>query len=482
MSDSSTSAQPGVDSASRAARGLRRPPAPEQVPGLGGILRFAVPLMLGLMTTALNGMIDTLFVGQLGTAQLAAVPLASMVYVAGWVLFAGVMRNALAFSGRAYGAGRLREIGPLLAQYHWPALLSLPVMLLYVQLWPVLSAAGHLPADVHTHASVYLNIRAWEMLFGMLVTLYGAFYQSTGNSRFPMAVAGTILLCNVALDYGLIFGNFGLPALGVAGSALATVLAQGMGATLIVGATYLAPSMRGRFALRLWARPNFPLLKDILRVGLPMGLGDMVDVGAWIGFLLIVGRLGETALAASNIGVQVTQLLFMPGFAVGIAGSSYMSRFLGAGRPQDARSTSLRTLAVGVGYMGALGVPLWFFGAAIAARFTHDAEVVRQAGWMFKVMAVYQMVDALGFITRTVLGGSGDTLVPMLALAGCVLVVMFPAAWGLSLLVQPPLVGAWLGASLYMACYAALMVWRFRSGRWAQVLLRPNTGATRGAA
>ncbi len=447
------------------APGASVPAAPLRPPRTGEILRFAIPLMMGLMTTAINTLVDTVFIGRLGTAPLAAVPLAAMAYVVGWILLVGVMRTAIALCARAYGAGRWRDIGPLLAHYHLLALLGLPLLLLYVQAWPLASALAGLDPLVDELARTYLRIRAWDVVFSLLLILYSAFYQAVGNSRFPMMVSVAVVVLNIALDYALIFGHWGFPALGVAGSAMATVIAQGFGAAFIIAASFARPE-RERFALRLLIRPRPAMLGEILRIGLPQGIGDCMEIATWVGFMLIVGRLGEAPLAASNIGIQVTHLLFLPGFAFGIAAASYIGRFLGARRPDIARRTARRVLAMGIGYMGLLGIPLWFFGEFIARGFTADPTVIYQAGLIFKVMAVYQIFDGAGFITRTALGGAGDTRVPMLALVLCALGIMFPAAWGLSRAVEPPLMGAWLGAFAYMAVFAALMLLRFAGGRW----------------
>lgn len=460
---------PAENTAGTSAKTSAAPPA--EVPGLGEILRFTLPLTFSMLTTAINTTVDMLFIGALGTAPLAAVPLAAFMYMIVWVLLIGVMRNSLAFTARAHGAGRPKAIGPILAHYHLLALAGLPLMLLYVQAWPLVAHLNILSPEVRELSRVYLEVRAWDISFSMLLFLYTAFYQSIGNSRFPMLFNVAVVLVNIALDYGLIFGHWGLPALGVKGSALATVIAQGLGAFAIIAATHLGPA-RPLYALRLMARLKARTMREILRVGIPQGLGDCVEVTTWSFFILIVGRLGETTLAASNIGIQITHLMFLPGFAFGLAASSYIGRFLGAERPDAAKTTAGRVVALGVGYMGLMGIPLWFLGETLAGAFTSDGEVIRLAGLMFKVMALYQVIDGLGFITRTALGGAGDTTWPTLALLACALGVMFPAAWWLSTLVDPPLVGAWLGAFGYMAVYAALMQWRFHGGRWLTIRLR----------
>jgi MATE family multidrug resistance protein len=438
------------------------------LPSYFEILRFTTPLILGLLTTALMTLIDTLFIGQLGTDQLAAVPLASSVYFIGWILIVGILANSIAFFARAFGAKEYHKIGHILAHYQIFAVLGLPLIYLFIQSWPLFSSIASLEPAVDGYAWLYLKIRVWDATFSLLFVLYSTFYQSLGNSLFPMLVAVGILLLNVVLDYGLIFGNLGMPALGVAGSAYATVFAQAFGALFIVTTSFLGP-ISARYRLRIFTYPDFNLLKNILRIGLPKGIGDCIELLAWVGLMLIVAQLGTVPLAANNIGIQVTQFLFLPGYAIGIAAASYMGRFLGANRSDIARATTYRALILGITYMGVLGIPLWFFGESIARWFSADKAVVYQAGLMFKVIALFQIFDAINIILRTALSGAGDTLIPTLFLVGCAVGIMFPAATLLSQLIEPGLVGAWLGAFVYMVALSAMIIYRYRSNRWTVI-------------
>jgi len=438
-------------------------------PGYGEILRFVIPLILGLLTTALHTLIDTLFIGQLGTAQLAAIPLAAVTYITGWVLFAGILRNSIAFIGRAFGAHQYHKIGMILAHYQPIALLGLPLLGLFIQTWPLFSAIANLSTTVDNYAWIYLKIRVWEAPFSLSIILYSSFYQALGNSRFPMQVAVSTLLVNIVLDYGLIFGELGMPALGVAGSAYATVLAQAFGALVIIITSFVR-STRTQYHLQIFTRLDVVLLKKILRIGLPQGIGDMIEVLTWVGLFLIVGQLGEAALAANNIGIQVLHLLFLPGVAVGTAAASYMGRFLGSQQPELAKIATDRTLILGITYMGLSGIPLWFLGESIAQWFTTDQTIIYQAGLMFKIMALYQIFDGTNTILRSALSGAGDTFIPTLLLVSCAVFVMFPMATLLSRWIEPGLVGAWLGAFVYLFILATLIMYRYRSEKWKMIM------------
>ncbi len=443
------------------------PPGPG-VPGYGEIFGFAVPLMLGMLSYALLTVVDAAFVGRLGTAQLAALGMAGVFYFTGLVLFVGLMRNSIAFIARAYGAGHPQRVGEILAQYQWLALLGLPVLLALSRVFPWMLDWSGLNPEVTGFATLYLNIRLWDIPFALTLILYSSLYQSLGNSRFPMLIQLSAVVLNGVLDYVLIFGKAGFPALGIAGAALATVIAQALGCGLIVVWAH-ATAIRRRCQLRLLGRPRGPLLREILTIGIPQGLGDFVEVLAFMGFFFLVGSLGEHSLAANNVGVQVTHLLFMPGYALGIAAASYMGRLLGSHLPHVAERTSRRIVRIGVIYMALAGIPLWFLGEPIAGIFTHDPLVILLAGLVFKVMALYQGFDALGIVCRGALSGAGDTLVPTLLMGACAVLVFYPAAWLLMRAFQPGVMGAWLGAAIYLVVVGLGMKLRFDRGAWRSI-------------
>lgn len=411
--------------------------------------------MLGLMTMALVTVIDTIFIGMLGTAQLAAIPLAASMYMIAWIFFVGIMQSSVAFIAKAFGAKKFQDIGVILAHYKIIALFGLPLLYLYIQGWSIFANLAQLEAEVNNYAWLYLNIRVWDAAFSLLLVLFYIFYQSIGNSIIPMIVSILVLVLNVILDYGLIFGNFGMPALGVEGSAYATVLAQMIGAIVIIG--YSFSTQKKSFNLKLFHPLKLNLFKKMLRIGLPQGIGDSIELIAWAIFSIMVAQLGTVALAANNIGLQVVQLLYLPGLAIGMASASYMGRFLGAKRPDIAKITTLRSLHLGSLYMGSLGILLWFLGETIARYFTTDEMVIQQAILMFKVMAFYQIFDAIAIILRTTLSGAGDTLKPALLLFLSAIIIMLPAVNLLSNWITPGLVGAWLGVLIYIIVLALLL-------------------------
>jgi len=432
------------------------------------ILGFTMPLVATLSSVAVNNLVDAAFVGQLGAGPLAALAIANFTYISGMLVLLGLTRSSMAFLSQSFGAGHPERLGDWVAQYQWLALAGLPILLVLMQAFPWVVRLADLSPATAAEAQRFLWIRVWEVPFTLTSVLYGTLYNATGRSVFPMTVQWCAVALNGVLNYGLVLGHFGLPRLGLAGSAYSTLIAQMTGAFIMTGATY-ASEFRHTYRLRLLDWPDLHSLKRLLKVGLPQGMGDGLEILSFLGFFAIVGQLGETAVAASNFGLQATHVLFMPGVAMGIAAASYVGRYLGRGAPALARITAHRILGMTITYMGLLGIPLWFYGETITGWFIADPDVVRQAGWVFKAMAVYQVFDAVGIVLRITLSGAGDTRFPMAMVGLCGVFVMLPLTWFLSRGMQPGIVGAWLGMVGYIFALGMLLLWRFECGAWMRM-------------
>jgi multidrug resistance protein, MATE family len=444
------------------------PAAETSVPSYAEMARFTLPIVLALATHAINNLVDAAFVGQLGTEPLAALAIANWSYIAAMVLLLGLTRSAMTFLSQSYGAGQPLGLGQWISQYQWIVLGSWPILIALVQGFPYVAEAAHLSPVAAQQARTFLSIRMWELPLALTSVLYGTMYNATGRSTFPMAMQWTSVVLNVTLNYGLTLGHYGWPRLGIVGSATSTLISQCVTTTLVLTVTYLGP-LRRKHGLKPLRRPDPAKLLRILRVGAPQGLADGLELVGFLVFFTIVGRLGEAALAASNIGMQVTHVLFMPAIAMGIGAASYAGRFVGAGVPEMARVTTHRILRLTAGYMGVLGIPLWFYGRTITSWFISDPAVVDQAEWVFKVMAAYQAFDALGIVLRVTLAGAGDTRYPMAVVGASAALALVPLTWWWSTAVTPGILGAWLAMFVYVLVLGLALLWRFERGAWMRM-------------
>ncbi|MEZ4730500.1 MAG: MATE family efflux transporter [Caldilineaceae bacterium] len=307
------------------------------------IVWLAGPLVLQNLSHTLLGVVDTYFVSRLSTEALAAVGLSSVIFFALLMLFRGTANSTVVFVGRAYGEGDNAKIGMAvwrgLNMVGWLSLLLVTLPWLFGQLM-TLAAPGD-SVVVRELGIQYLQIRAFEVPLVMFSAVVWGFLIGRGDSRTPMILAWITVLANVFLDWVLVLGNLGAPALGVAGAAYATVLANGINALISAAILWSAPNRRtfltGQVRLVAW-----PDLRSGFQVGLPMGVGDFIEIASFSMFFALLARLGTDMLAANQIALQYMSVSFTLGIAVNMATASLVAQYLGAKRPEFAQQVVYR--------------------------------------------------------------------------------------------------------------------------------------------
>ena len=437
---------------------------------------LATPLIFQQVSYTLLGVADTFFVSRLSTASLAAVGLASVLFFAVVMLFRGIANSSVVFVGRAYGAGDSEAIG----RWVWRCLGVVGLLTLVSVALPwifgglfALSAPPDDP-QVRLLGSAYLRIRAIEVPFAMFSGVVWGFLIGRSDSRTPMLLAWMTVGLNILLDWLLVFGNLGMPQLGVSGAAWATVIANVVNAA--VGAAILwAPSNRRRYGTAKAFLPSWDGIRRVARVGVPMGFGDFVEIASFSAFFALVGRIGTDALAANQIALQYMSLSFTVGIAFSMATSSLVAQELGADNPERAEAVGYRGVGLGMLAMGLIGLSYLIAPAALMGVFTDDASVIRAGVLILQLVALYQVMDAVAIVLAGALNGAGDTTFTMFsrAIMGWVVFVPLVAAivfwWGGGVR------DAWIGGLVYLGGLAVIYLIRFRSGRWKTIQLeRPE--------
>jgi MATE family multidrug resistance protein len=295
---------------------------------------------------------------------------------------------------------------------------------------------------------------------------------------------------NVALNYVLIFGKLGLPAMGLEGAALGTVLAWAVQLAILL-AVFLSPRAHARYSTR-WPNASWIQCKAILRVGWPAGVQLANDIFSWgVAIMVLVGQFGLADRAATTILMRYLGLSFMPAVGIGIATTALVGRAIGEGDPDLAKRRAREAVAVAAVWMGVCGLVFWLARGPLIALFLRDlppvgyspeqlADLQRQiltiGGRILLLAAVFQIADAVGIVYTGALRGAGDTVWPMVAtmltswvvvVGGGVTIVHLRPGWGA--------VGPWIAATGYVFVLGALVAWRFESGAWRSIdLLGPK--------
>lgn len=440
--------------------------------GLRDLLVLAWPIVLQRSAQAVVGLCDALMVAPLGEDALAAVTAGAMNVSCLTIFPIGVVILVQTFAAQLSGQGDLSAA----RRYGWYALgISVAAGLLGLAAVPAVAPLVDTLAydpGVRTAMVSYAAIRLVGLGFAVGLEAIGSWYGGLGNTRFGMVASLVVMVVNVAVNWVLIEGRMGAPALGVDGAAWASVLASAVGffallAVFLVGVG--APSASAG-ALRLSEGLR------LLRFGVPTGLNWFLEFGAFVVFVNVtVAQLGTVTTAALLAVMQLNSVSFMPAFGLSSAAAILAGQAIGAGQ-RDLVPAILRRamgvcvvwqLAVGAVYLiGATPIMGWF-----AARESEGPEFVRIGAVLLALSAAWQLFDALGITTGEVLRSAGDTLVPLLARLLLAWLVFVPGAHLAVTVFDGGGVAAVLAIIAYLAALSVLLMVRFHSGAWRRIEL-----------
>jgi MATE family multidrug resistance protein len=430
------------------------------------LLRLAYPLLLSNIGGVLLGATDTLFMGQIGTTAVAAVGLGSLMFLTMFLLPRGLVNAVIVFVSQAFGARDEARVRRWLEVFLIAALAVSPIALLYAPLTNLLLEWSGAAGEVQQQASAYIHVRLLEIPFGLVSTVLLGFLVGKGDTRTPMLVTTSVVLLNIVFNWVFVFGNLGAPRLEIVGSAIGSALSVTLGAViaaLIVFTRHVRPT-----------HPRLPTRQEwleVAKVGAPLGVMDCVEVSAFTAFLAITGRISTEALAASQIGNQISALAFMPGFALGTATASLVGRFIGARQPSTASRVGYLGMWLCMAWMGVVGIAFWAFSVPLAALFTRNRGVVEQTAALLRLMAFYQLFDAVNIVFRSALAGAGDTRFTAITTISLAWTVMVGGAVVLVSHFKLGLLEAWLAPFAYLTVLAVTYLWRWRSGAWQRAMV-----------
>lgn len=432
----------------------------------GGVIRavpplmmLAVPMLAGQAGQVLMQMTDTVMVGRLGAVPLAGAALAGnflmfALYFAYGSLGAVAPRIAHAFgSGNESGVGAASRAGMVLAfgiGIFVAGCLTLVVPFL-----------GHLgqPVEVVGETGGYLFLLAWSLPAALASLVLGQTAEAVNRPWPVVAFMAGALVLNGILNYLLIFGHFGFPALGLAGSGWATLTARWVQAIAMGIWVWRGAGMRKFLVFQ--RRTDRPLLRSLLRDGLPVAGQDVLEGGSFAIGSLMMGWVGVTALAANQVTISIASLAWMFPISLSMAAGVRVAQAMGAGDLAAARRSGIAGVVVGAGLMSVCAVIYVVFGKTFAGMFTSDREVAALAGTLVTIAGVYQISDAIQSVSLGSLRGLLDNRVPLVANAVCYWVLCLPTVYFLTFPMGLGAVGMWLGYLPWMALTGVFFLWRF---------------------
>ena len=428
---------------------------------LSQTLALALPITVGQVSQILMSITDCVMIGHVGRVPLAASAFAGSVFGLFFIAGAGLLVPVSILVARAHGARRPEECTDWLRHGLAVALVvSLLEALVMVALATQLHRLGQ-PPEVIAAANPFFVIIAVSLIPTFLFQVLRQFSEATGRPLPPMAILFFSVGLNAFLNWVLIFGHLGAPALGLTGSGGATLLARLASVALIWGWLRGRPEWRGRlprFGER--ARLTRAGLAEMLRIGVPAAGQLLFEAGAFTAAALLMGWLGTVPLAAHQIALNCAAFTFMFPLGLAMAVSIRMSQALGAGRRAALRRIGFGALGASTTMMGAFALLFALAGGVIARGFTADAEVAALAARLLLVAAVFQIFDGAQVVGAGALRGLTDVAIPTVITFVAYWLVALPGAYLLGFPAGLGAPGIWAGLAAGLACAALLLAAR----------------------
>ncbi len=378
------------------------------------IWRISYPIILGLTAQNLMIAIDTAFLGRLGEITLGASAIGGIFYLCLVMLGAGFSIGTQILIGRRNGEGKKHQIGRIFdhAIYFLIALAFL-LFLFLTYIAPTFLEWFLKSERIWSESLVFLHYRRFGFLFGFLTLGFNAFYTGITRTRLLILSTSVMAATNIILDYILIFGHFGLPAMGIAGAAVATNIAE-----LVAFGFFLYWSHKNRmlYTCRLFVfhRPNWQQYRPLLKVAVPGMFQYFLSFAAWFVFFMVIEQISETALAASNITRSFYMLLMIPVLGLSSATNTIVSNLIGQGNTQQVIPLIKKVLMIALSITIAIIQLNIFMPAQIAGLFTSDPKLVEASIPLLRVTSLAMIAFAFGMIIFSGLSGTGKTLVALL--------------------------------------------------------------------
>ena len=460
---------------------VRPPVAPPFLTEIRATVAVAAPLAAANLAQMAMQVTNTVMVGHLGAVPLAAAGLGAALYATLLMTSQGLLTAVAPLAAHALGAARADDAGAVAtAGLIVAAALSAPIMATLIALPPLLAGLGYGP-DLVAQIGRYLRAICWGVPPALAAAVLRFLLTAAFRTRIVMAVPLLAVPMNVALNWALVFGHAGMPALGAVGSGCATAIVQWL--MLMSFALFIAVAR-----LRLVAcigRKVTAQIADILRIGLPIAAMRGLEIGVFVMTGVMMGVVGADALGAHQLVINVAGVCFMVPLGLSQAATVRVAYQIGLGKPAAASRAGFVALALGAAFMTVTATVLWtaprfLTGLYLDAAAPANQGVVAIALKLFAIAAAFQLFDGVQVIAAGALRGYRDTTVPMVIAAIGYWAIGFAGGWFMAFPLGYGAVGLWLGLALGLASVAvalSLRLWsRARVHRRAAAEIALATG------
>ena len=454
---------------------------------LVALTRLATPLVAANLLQMAVAAVDVIFLGRLGTLELAAATMGVFLFTLLLYAVIGLTSAAAPLIAAELGqrAHAVREVRRSVRMALWVGVAAaLLVMAVLANGERLLLLADQDPR-VARQAGRFLDILLWAVIPGVVAGVLRTVAAALGRPGWAFAVTGLALALSILVNWLLVFGNAGFPRLGLEGSAIASVVSTA-GMVLAYLLIFVADRRLRRYRLfGRWWRPEWSRAREIVRLGVPIMLTWLFEGALFGGAAILMGLIGVTEVAAHAVALNIAAVAFQVPFGVAQAATIRVGLAYGARDAEWVARAGRTALALGIGFMGVSAVAMWlaprlFISAYIDVDAPQNVAVVPLALQYLAVAAVFQLVDGAQAVAAGVLRGVQDTRVPMLVALFGYWVVGFGTAAVLGFTTTLAGTGIWIGLAAGLLVVSVLLLWRW-SARERLGLLGPRPAWKKGS-
>jgi putative MATE family efflux protein len=433
------------------------------------ILLLAIPMVLEMVLESLFAVVDVFFVGRLGANAVATVGLTESMLALVFAIGLGLSLSTTAMVARRIGEkdpedASIAGVQAIVLGLIVSLALGIPAGLFAPCLLQLMGAS---PAIVAT-GSAYTRIALGGCGAIIMLFLNNAIFRGAGDAAIAMRLLWVSNIINLVLDpcliFGLGFGAFHFPRLGVTGAALATFTGRSIG--VLYQFWRLARGTERLLALASHIRLNLPVMVRLLRVSLPGMLQFAISNASWIFLVRIVSLFGAASVAGYTVAIRIVVFFILPSWGLANAAATLVGQNLGAKHPERAAQAVWRTGLYNMIFLGAIGIFFIVFATPVVRLFVNDPAVLPIAATALRTFACGNIGYAYGMVMLQAFNGAGDTLTPTIVNFFGFWVLELPLAWFLAKVVGMRAEGAFLAIVVAECSMAVAGIILFKQGRW----------------
>ncbi len=427
------------------------------------LVLLSIPITVGQLGQMLMSVVDNIMVGKIGAQALAAASIANALFMLVMVVGFGVTIAVTPLTARAYSAGNDKECGVVLRQ---GLIVNMACALLFFVFTYILADCikfMNQPTEIIGPATIYMKVLGLSLFPMMLFQTYRQFAEGVSFLKPAMIITLLANLVNILANWLFIYGNLGMPALGVAGAGIATVSSRTFMAIVLMVVIVRSPKMK-RFDPTLnYKKIDFSMIKKLLSVGIPAGFQYFFEVSAFTAASIMAGWMGTIALAAHQIALNLAAISFMVALGISAAATILVSQAMGKEDIPGARRAGFGAAFLCGSFMTGAGLIFILLRHYLPTLYIDEKDVLEISATLLIIVAFFQISDGTQAVGLGILRGMTDMKIPTLITLAAYWIIGLPSGYVLAFNFNMGITGIWYGLLISLTASGILLILRFHT-------------------